>query len=199
MVITIGREFGSGGRYIGSEVAKRLDIPFYDKELINRTYEKSGCNYGKLQQFDEKKQNTILKTLSSFQTNAYPDEAIIDDPYHNLMNNTIIDIANNESCVILGRNANNVLKNHQSVINIFIYASDLDFKVKRKMESENLSYNEALKKLKYVDKQRKKYYEYSNPNHIWGDKKEYDICIDSSKFGIEQTIDLIVSICKKTL
>ena len=126
------------------------------------------------------------------------DAAFEDDKYQILISKTILDLAQNESCVILGRNSNNLLKNKDNVINIFIYSNDLDFKVKRKMDIENLSYEEALTKLKQVDKQRKKYYEYVNKNHIWGDKKDYDFCIDSQVLGIDGTVDLIVDIYKKT-
>lgn len=195
VVITIGREYGSGGRYIGKEVAKKLNINFYDKELLQKTYERNNCNYTKLEQYDETKRNAILKAMDLLNSNN-SDAAFEDDNCQILISKTIIDLAQNESCVILGRNSNNLLKNNKNVINIFIYSNDLDFKVKRKMEIEKLSYKEALNKLKQVDKKRKKYYEYVNKNHIWGDKKDYDFCIDSSVLGIDGTVDLIVDIYK---
>ena len=193
VVITIGREYGSGGKYIGKEVAKRLGIDFFDKELIQKVYEKNGCNYSKLEQYDEIKKNSLFKTLDLISVANY-NSAFEDNEYQELLKKTIHDIAKNESCVILGRNSNQILKNSNNVINIFIYSNDLDFKVKRKMQIENLSYDEALKRLKKVDKQRKKYYEYFNKNCIWGDRKDYDFCIDSSVLGIDNTIELIVSI-----
>lgn len=196
VVITIGREYGSGGRYIGKEVAKRLNINFYDKELLQKTYEKNQCNYTKLEQYDETKRNSILKAMDLLNSNNY-EAAFEDDRCQILISKTILDLAQNESCVILGRNANNLLKDKKNVINIFIYSNDLDFKIKRKMETEKLSYQEAFNKLKQVDKKRKKYYEYVNKNHIWGDKKDYDFCLDSSVLGIDGTIDLIVDIYKK--
>ena len=195
VVITIGREYGSGGRYIGKEVAKKLNINFYDKELLQKTYERNNCNYTKLEQYDETKRNAILKAMDLLNSNN-SDAAFEDDNCQILISKTIIDLAQNESCVILGRNSNNLLKNNKNVINIFIYSNDLDFKVKRKMEIEKLSYKEALNKIKQVDKKRKKYYEYVNKNHIWGDKKDYDFCIDSSVLGIDGTVDLIVDIYK---
>ena len=195
VVITIGREYGSGGRYIGKEVAKKLNINFYDKELLQKTYERNNCNYTKLEQYDETKRNAILKAMDLLNSNN-SDAAFEDDNCQILISKTIIDLAQNESCVILGRNSNKLLKNNKNVINIFIYSNDLDFKVKRKMEIEKLSYKEALNKLKQVDKKRKKYYEYVNKNHIWGDKKDYDFCIDSSVLGIDGTVDLIVDIYK---
>lgn len=196
VVITIGREYGSGGKYIGSKVAKRLNIPFYDKELINKTYEKNGCNYSKLEHYDENKRNKFLKSLEVF--NIYNPQGPFDyEIYHEMMSSTIKDLADAESCIILGRNSNQILKGKDNVINIFIYSNNLDFKIKRKMEIENMDYNSTLKKLKYVDKQRKKYYESLNKNTTWGNKNDYDFLIDSSLLGIDKTIDLIVDIYNK--
>lgn len=196
VVIAIGREYGSGGKYIGSEVAKRLNINFYDKELIQRVYEKNGGSYSKLEEYDENKKSSALKTLELLNIGNF-DRVFEDDRCQALMESTIKEISESESCVIIGRNSNNILKNNKNVIKIFIYSNDLDFKVKRKMGIENISYDEALKRLKYIDKQRRKYYEYVSDNGTWGDKKEYDFLIDSSVLGIDKTIDLIVDIYNK--
>ena len=103
VVITIGREYGSGGRYIGKEVAKKLNINFYDKELLQKTYERNNCNYTKLEQYDETKRNAILKAMDLLNSNN-SDAAFEDDNCQILISKTIIDLAQNESCVILGRN-----------------------------------------------------------------------------------------------
>ncbi len=196
IVITIGREYGSGGKYIGKQVANKLNIKFYDKEIIEKAYEKNGCNYSKLEQYDETKRNYILKAFNLISASNY-ENVFEDDMYQLLISDTIKDIANSESCVIIGRNSNKILKGKKNVINLFIYSNDLEFKIKRKMEIENLSYKEALNKLKKVDNNRKKYYEYVNKNSKWGDKKEYDFCIDSSILGVDGTVSLIVDMYKK--
>lgn len=196
VVIAIGREYGSGGKYIGSEVAKRLNINFYDKELIQKVYEKNGGSYSKFEAYDEAKKSSVLKTLELLNMGNF-DSVFEDDSCQALMEATIKEIAESESCVIIGRNSNNILKDNKNVIKIFIYSNDLEFKVKRKMNIENISYDEALKRLKYIDKQRRKYYEYVNDSGIWGDKKEYDFLIDSSVLGVDKTIDLIVDIYNK--
>ena len=103
-------------------------------------------------------------------------------------------MADKGSCIIIGRNANNILKNRKNVINIFIYSNDTEFKIKRKMEIENLSYDEAKNKMNNIDKKRKKFYEYMNKGHIWGDKKHYDYLIDSSILGIEKTAEYIAKL-----
>lgn len=196
IVITIGREYGSGGRYIGEAVARKLNIPFYDKELLTKTYEKNGCNYSKLEEYDETKRNALLKQFDLLHFNYY-DEQLSSDVYQRLISDTILEVSENHSCVILGRNSNQLLKNRKNTIHIFIYANDLDFKVKRKMELENISYEEALKKLRYVDKQRKRYYESLNKGNCWGNIKDYDYCLDSSILGVDKTADVIVDIYKK--
>lgn len=196
ITITIGREFGSGGKYIGEQVAKKLNIPFYNQEILNKTYEKHGCNYSKLLEYDEVKRNSLLKTLELLTINNYS-ESFSDDIYQELITKTIKEISQTESCVILGRNSNNILKDQKNSINIFIYSNDLDFKVKRKMDLENLTYDEALSKLKQVDKQRKKYYESLNKNHTWGNIRDYNYCLDSSVLGVDKTVDLIVDIYKQ--
>lgn len=194
IIITIGREYGSGGRYIGEELSKRLNIPFYDKEIINRTYDKNGGNYSRLLQYDEKKRNRILDELHRITTFGYTE--IEEKDYNELLERTIKDLSSS-SCIILGRNSNNILKNNKNVINVFVYSNNLDFKVNRKMLIDNLSYDSALKKLKEVDKNRKKYYESLNKGKTWGDKQDYDLLIDSGIFGIEKTIDLLEEVYNK--
>ena len=117
VIITISREYGSGGRYIGWKVAKKLNIPFYDKEILNKTYERNACNYTELNKYDETKKNKILKTLEIININNYKiDNNNFYDTYQNLITKTITDLSNSTSCVILGRNSNNILKNKNNVI-----------------------------------------------------------------------------------
>lgn len=193
IVITIGREYGSGGRYIGELIAKKLKIPFYDKEILAKTYEKYGCNYSKLESMDESKRNRLLSQLELLSLNHYDDE-YASDTYYLLMNNTIKEIAETGSCVILGRNANNLLRDKKNTLHLFIYSNDDKFKINRKMQRDNLSYDETVKRLKYVDNKRRKYYESVNKNAKWGSRKEYDYLIDSSILGVEKTADWIVEL-----
>ena len=110
IIITIGREYGSGGKYIGELVSKKLNIPFYDKNLITKTYEKNNCDYSKLEEYDEVSNTGILKSLEIFNINNYKDSGIYSsEVYQNLVSDTIRDISEHGSCVILGRNSNNIL------------------------------------------------------------------------------------------
>ncbi len=196
IVITIGREYGSGGKYIGELVAKKLNIPFYDKAILTKTYEKNGVNYSKLEQFDEVKQNALLKQFDLLNLNHY-DDKFSSDVYQTLISETIKEVAENGSCVILGRNSNKILKDKKNTLHFFIFSKDLDYKIKRKMKLENLNYQDALKQLKYVDKQRRKYYESLNKTGLWGNIKEYDYLLDSSILGVDKTAELIIEIYNK--
>ena len=195
IVITIEREYGSGGKYIGEEVAKRLDYKFYDKELLNEIYENNDCNYALLEEFDEKTKSSLLKSLGL--VSIENDSMFTEEKYHGLVKETIKKLAESSSCVFIGRDTNQILKNEKNAIHFFIYAKDEEFKIRRKMERENLSYEQVKEKMHEVDRMRKKFYESLNKGHTWGIKEDYDFCIDSSVLGVEKTINLIVEIVKK--
>ena len=195
IVITIEREYGSGGKYIGEEVAKRLGYKFYDKELLNEIYENNDCNYALLEEFDEKTKSSLLKSLGLVRIEN--DSMFTEEKYHSLVKETIKKLAQSSSCVFIGRDTNQILKNEKNVIHFFIYAKDEEFKIRRKMERENLSYEQAKEKMHEVDRSRKKFYESLNKGHTWGIKEDYDFCIDSSILGVEETINLIIEIAKK--
>ena len=195
IVITIEREYGSGGKYIGEEVAKRLGYKFYDKELLNEIYENNDCNYALLEEFDEKTKSSLLKSLGL--VSIENDSMFTEEKYHGLVKETIKKLAESSSCVFIGRDTNQILKNEKNAIHFFIYAKDEEFKIRRKMERENLSYEQAKEKMHEVDRMRKKFYESLNKGHTWGIKEDYDFCIDSSILGVEETINLIVDIVKK--
>lgn len=195
IVITIEREYGSGGKYIGEEVARRLDYKFYDKELLNEIYENNDCNYALLEEFDEKTKSSLLKSLGL--VSIENDSMFTEEKYHGLVKETIKKLAESSSCVFIGRDTNQILKNEKNAIHFFIYAKDEEFKIRRKMERENLSYEQVKEKMHEVDRMRKKFYESLNKGHTWGIKEDYDFCIDSSVLGVEETINLIVEIVKK--
>ena len=195
IVITIEREYGSGGKYIGEEVAKRLGYKFYDKELLNEIYENNDCNYALLEEFDEKTKSSLLKSLGLVRIEN--DSMFTEEKYHSLVKETIKKLAQSSSCVFIGRDTNQILKNEKNAIHFFIYAKDEEFKIRRKMERENLSYEQVKEKMHEVDRMRKKFYESLNKGHTWGIKEDYDFCIDSSVLGVEETINLIVEIVKK--
>ena len=136
LVITIGREFGSGGKYIGEEVAKRLNIKFYDKELLKVVAEKEKIDINLLQKTDETKKGSFWYTMamasfsSTDSVNSLTELPINEQIFLKEIK-IIQELAKRQSCIIIGRCSNIILKDEPNVKNIFVYASDMDFKIKR--------------------------------------------------------------------
>lgn len=195
IVITIGREFGSGGKYIGEELAKRLNIKFYDKELLKVVAEKENIDIKLLEKTDETKKGSFwyamsMASLSSSDSVNSLSNLPINEQIFLKETKIIQEIAKKESCVIIGRCSNIILKDNPNVKNIFVYASDMDFKIKRKVEFANMNQKEASKAILKKDKERAAYYNYFT-NEKWGAKEGYDLLIDTSKIGVENAINLI--------
>lgn len=199
-VITIGREFGSGGKYIGQELAKRLKINCYDNELIQKVAKDFNIDINLLNSVDEKQKSSFWY---GFATNYVfsKDKTLPISPEDNLFLkqcSTIEDLYENENCIIIGRCADFILKNKPNVIKIFIYSQDTQFKVTRKMKLENCTEDEAKKRILEIDKQRSNYYNHFT-SQIWGEKENYDLCVDTSDLGVNESINLIESYIKKYL
>ena len=193
-VITIGRQFGSGGREIGEKLAQAYDIKYYDKELIARAAKESGFCEVILMNHDERPTNSFLYNLVidtySF---GYNSSSFVDMPMSQKVFlaqfDTIKKIADEGPCVIVGRCADYALEGRDNVINLFIYA-DEDFRVRKIMEQYGMDENKARDNLVKKDKQRASYYNYYT-NRKWGRAESYDLCINSSVLGIDGSVKLI--------
>ena len=193
-VITIGRQFGSGGREIGEKLAKAYDIGYYDRELLARAAQESGFCEEILLNHDERPTNSFLYNLVidtySF---GYNSSSFVDMPISQKVFlaqfDTIKKIADEGPCVIVGRCADYALENRDNVLNLFIYA-DEDFKVNRIMNLYNLEAGKARDMIVKKDKQRQSYYNYYT-NRKWGRADSYDLCINSSVLGIDGSVKLI--------
>lgn len=193
-VISIGREFGSGGKYIGQELAKRLNVKCYDNELLAKVSENYNIDMAMLEKVDEKQKSSFwygFATNYVFSKNSELSPISADDNLFLKQAKVIEDLYNSvESSIIIGRCSDYILKDNQNVIKIFIYSSDMEFKVNRKIKFENLNSTIAKKKIKQIDKERAEYYKHFT-NQTWGDRNNYDLCIDTSKLGVNQTIDIL--------
>lgn len=201
-VITIGREFGSGGKYIGEKLAKRLQYQFYDKELVKRVAEESKIDINLLEKNDEKQKESFWYSfaMATFpMTDSVNSLTIIPNSERYFMEQAkvIEEIAEKENCVIIGRCANIILKNKPNVVNIFVYSSNQNFKIQRKKKYGQISEKEIEKTMKKIDKERATYYNYYT-NEKWGDKTGYDLMIDTAKIGVEGAIILIEEYIKFT-
>lgn len=195
MIITIGREFGSGGKYIGERLAEELGMKFYDAELIARVSRERNIDIRTLNENDEKHKKSFWYTLAMASMSMYDSvnsltELPEDDKVFIEQSKVIEEIADENNSVIIGRCSNVILKNRKNAIHVFVYAQDEKFKMERKVEFAGLDEKKALKLMRKKDKERAAYYNYYT-NKVWGARDSYDLLVDSSKLGIENTIKLI--------
>lgn len=196
VVITIGREFGSGGHEIGARLAEKLNIPFYDKELIDLAAEKSGCCTHYLKKNDEKTPGIFARTAMLSRGNAYAQMSPEDELFIQQVN-IINELANKGPCVIVGRCADYALKERENLISLFVYAP-LEARIARKLAlgTDGETEKEVKKKILAMDKQREKYYNFYTGMR-WGESRNYHFCIDTSKAGIDGSVDLIIDFIEK--
>ncbi|MGN0203814.1 MAG: AAA family ATPase [Coprococcus sp.] len=183
IIVTIGREFGSGGHEIGEKLAAKLGVNFYDKNLIELAAEHSGLDLSVLGATDEKAPSPFVS----------PYAPTISDQLYRAQSEVIQKLAQKESFVIVGRCSNTVLDECASPMNVFIYAP-LDIRIKRIMDRYLIdSPEKARKEILRTDKIRRGYYQYYS-EYRWGDREGYDVMIDSSVFGIDGTVDILFDI-----
>ncbi len=183
VVITLSREYGSGGRYIGRLIADRLGIKLYDKEFIIKVAEETGLSQDYIEENEQKR--GVLASLN----NGYYSEFNNADELFAKEAEIIKDIASKESCVIVGRCADRILENNSNILKVFIY-SDIDNKIKRATTYYGLNKEKAKKEIERIDKQRANHHKYYTGKE-WKDLSNYDICINSDALGVEKTADII--------
>ena len=203
VVITIGREFGSGGREIGKKVADRLGIKFYDKELLQEAAKESGFCREIFENQDEKPTNSFLYSLvmDTYSMSGYTSAPFVDMPLNHKVFlaqfEAIKKLASEESCVIVGRCADYALAGNPDCVSVFIHA-DMDFRLKRIKADTDKEFKDDNKVIDFInktDKKRANYYNYYSSKK-WGDSRSYDFCIDSSVLGIGKTVDMIIEYLK---
>ena len=194
-IISIGRQYGSGGHEIGEKLASKLGVKFYDNDLIDRVSKESGLCKEIIMEHDEKPTSSFLYNLV---TDPYSINfnrgSVTDMPYGQKIFlaqfESVKNIANEGSCVIVGRCADYILKDNENLISIFIYA-DKDFRLKRiAAENPGLSENNLNGLIDKKDRSRASYYNYYSDNK-WGRASSYDLCINSAKTGIDGAVKLI--------
>ena len=198
-VITIGRQFGSAGREIGEKLSKKLDIPFYDKDLLKRAAKESGLCEEIFENFDEKPSSSFLYSLVMDPYSLGYSNNGFDLPLNHKVFlaafDTIKKIADEGACIIVGRCADYVLQDYTNCINLFIHAP-LEDRIKRISMKYDLPENKAKDMIYKKDKQRASYYNYYS-NSKWADIKNYHLSINSSMLGIDGTVDMIEDLIKR--
>ena len=194
LIITIGRECGSGGRNIGKKLAEELGVKCYDRELLDQAAKKSGLCRELFETHDEKPTSSFLYSLvMDTYSVGYANSAYMDMPLNHKIFlaqfDTIKHIAEEESCVIIGRCADYALADFPNVVTVFITGDD-DVKIKTLMERHQISESKAKDIMVKTDKKRASYYNYYSSKR-WGDSRSYDLCINSSKVGVGGAIKII--------
>lgn len=196
ILLTIGRQYGSGGHEIGERLAKELNIKLWDKDILLKSSENSGLSKELLEQFDEKPTNSFLYSLvmglHAGQNQGGKYNMPLPEKIFLSQFETIKKIANEGSGIFIGRCADYALKDYDNRISIFIYAP-MESRIKRIGEHQNVSPKEAADIIKRNDRQRALYYNYYSLQQ-WGEKNNYHLCIDSSLCGIDGTAQVIYNI-----
>ena len=191
-IITISREFGSGGRFIGEEVAKKLGIAYYDKNIIGQIAEKSGLSPEYIQE------NAELSPKKGLFAYAFSGRDItgksVEDMVYEAQRNIILKLAEKKPCVIIGRNADYILKDRDDVLNVFIHG-DMPEKIKRITGLYNVKEKEAVKMMADTDKRRRTNYNFYTDQN-WGKASNYTLCLNSSQLGYDRC-EMIIMECVK--
>lgn len=194
IVITIARQYGSGGRLIGKMLSEELGIPYYDRQLLQLASDDSGINEKLFAGADEKVKATALFRIAKKVYNGElippdKDDFVSNDNLFNYQAKIIKELAEEDSCVIIGRCADFVLKDYPNVISVFIHA-DEDKCAERIGEIRRMEPKELRKHMADVDKRRGTYYKYYTGKE-WSDARNYDICLDSGKLGYRGCVEAI--------
>ena len=197
-VITIARQYGSGGRTIGEMLAEKLGVHFYDKELMKLASEESGINERLFNTADEKVKQSVFskmfKTEKAYKGDVLSpksDEFVSDDNLFNYQAKVVKELAERENCVIVGRCADYVLKDYDHVLSVFIHGPK-DFCMQEAAKKINLTGKELERFIAKTDKERADYYKYYTGRE-WTDARNYDLCLDSSKLGFERCVEEIIA------
>jgi len=195
LIITIGRQFGSGGRDVGEKVAEYFNIPFYDKELVELAAQKSNISKEALKEVDEHATNSFLYSLASgnysmrgINAPIYY-EMPINDKLFIAQADVIKEVAKRGSCVIVGRCADYVLKDCDYVKSLFFYAPRKDC-IERVMQQNGGTKKDIEKKIDTIDKYRADYYKYYTGRE-WNDARNYDFCLDTTSLSYEKLVQVV--------
>ena len=191
-IITISREFGSGGRFIGEEVAKKLGIAYYDKDIINQIAEESGLSPDYIQESAElsPKKGILAYALAGRDITGKS----VEDMVYEVQRKVSLELAEKEPCVIIGRNADFILKDRDDVLNVFIHGN-MPEKMKRICQLYNVSEQDAVKMMTDTDKRRMTNYNFYTDQR-WGKASNYTLCLNSSQLGYDKCEEIIMECVK---
>jgi cytidylate kinase len=192
-VVTIGRQPGSGGKEVAEVLARELGVKVYDKALLQEAAQASGFDASLFEKADECESTSLFGgifsihgSISEYLTGG---SCIDNDKLFEIQSETICNIAQNESCIIVGRCAEYVLRDHPAMLSVFITADHND-RVERIMRGEGLERNDAIEFIEKNDKKRRSYHDYYATTH-WGEASSYDLCVNLSRLGVDGTVEFL--------
>ncbi len=195
-IITIDREYGSGGREIGVKLSEALEIPLYDRDMLDRAAKDSGIAQELVESNDEKSTGSFLFSLvmDSKTSGVYSDEVPLNQKVFMAQFETIRSIAEEGPCVLVGRCADYALRDRDDILSVFIHA-DMEQRIRRVAVDNDLSDAKAKDLISRNDKERSSYYNFYT-DRKWGDARTYDACFDSSKLGINGVVNMVLNLVK---
>ena len=191
-IISVGREYGSAGHEIAERIAKELGFKFYDRNMLDEIAQEKNIEVKYLEKYEEKPRNLILSRSVKGYSNSI-EEVIADMQFEYLRKKA----DSGESFVVVGRCAEEVLKDKEGLISIFILG-DREVKLNRIKEKFHIEETEALLKMRRHDKNRKRYH-IRHSDGKWGDSRSYDLCVNSSKMGVDKTVDILVTYIRERM
>lgn len=189
--LAIEREFGSGGREIGIQVAKTIGIPYYDGELLKKVAQEQGVSVGMIEDFDEKRSGSLLFDIAAYMNYAQGENKNTVYELFYGMQKTMQNLERKEPAVFIGRCCTEILKESRKVLRVYIYSSDISERLKRIVRTEGISETEARKLMEKKDKQRKNYFKYWTEKD-WADRKNYDMELNTSMLSVEECAGILL-------
>lgn len=189
-IISIGRQYGCGGHEIATKLSEKLNIPYYDKEIIKRAAKDSGFDEHIFTFYDERPTRSFLYNVSADGfTNISNGGMALEDQVFQYQFDTIRKVADEGSCIIVGRCADYILKDNPDLFTVFLHADD-EFRKKRVLNEYGVNSKNIMREINSVDKKRAKFHNFYS-DEKWGDAKTYDLAINVSRLGIDGTVELI--------
>lgn len=191
MIISIGRQHGSGGREIARLLARELGIKCYDKEIVDEAAKHSDFSRDLINAYDEKRMSAFMLHAGGYGLN---ENFRLNMQVVSAQFDAIREIASKGDCIFVGRCADYILRDRRDLVSVFILG-DMDERLKCLERRQGLDVAAARKKIKEVDKDRSSFYKYYS-DQVWGDAQNYDLCINSSRLGVEGTVKVIMDYIK---
>lgn len=195
-VITISRQFGCGAHEIGTKLAEKLGVPYYDKELLKRAAKESGFDENLFKFYDERPTSSFLFNISADGYTSVTDTGItLEDKIFQFQFDSIRRAADEGSCIIVGRGSDYILRDMPNMLSVFLHGSD-EFRRARVIKQYGISEKSAAKEIKTTDKKRARFHNFYCDSK-WGEAASYDLSIDVSRIGVDETVELLEDFIRK--